>query len=196
LKLPRSKPTEPIDYADLSTFKDDLPWDLPVKRVSSSKSKSKGRAPPKRTFLEILESPAVAAFFSADVVSVANPPAINDGGKIMDELTKLLAAVKQANEAQAAMAQALEAFSKRVGLVDTLAAFPDPPLEERGTPPPTVGALRIALSGAAERHGKDAIKAIVLAEADGKPIGEMSEDQRLMVLIALNAADALKAAHG
>ena len=36
----------------------------------------------------------------------------------------------------------------------------------------------------------------MLAEADGKPIGEMSEDQRLMVLIALNAADALKAAHG
>ncbi len=194
LRLPRSKPTE-IDYADLSTFKDDLPWDLPVKRVSS-KSKSKGRAPPKRTFLEILESPVVAAFFSADVVSVANPPAINDGGKIMDELTKLLAAVKQANEAQAAMAAALEAFSKRVGLVDTLAAFPDPPLDEKGTPPPSVGALRIALSEAAARHGKDAIKAIVQAEADGLAISAMSDDQRLMVLIAINAADALKATHG
>ena len=114
----------------------------------------------------------------------------------MDELTRLLIAVKAANEAQAAMAAALEAFGKKVYLVDTLTAFPDPPLNEKGTPPPTMGALRIALSGAAERHGKDAIKAIVLAEADGKPIGEMSEDQRLMVLIAINAADALKAVNG
>jgi hypothetical protein len=182
------------DLLDWSSFKDDLPWEQPVKR--ERERKSKGRAPAKRTILEQLESPAVAAFFSADVVSVANPTAINDGGKIMDELTRLLIAVKAANEAQAAMAAALEAFGKKVYLVDTLTAFPDPPLNEKGTPPPTMGALRIALSGAAERHGKDAIKAIVLAEADGKPIGEMSEDQRLMVLIAINAADALKAVNG
>jgi len=190
LRSVKSRRTE--DLLDWSTFKDDLPWEQPLKR----ERKSKGRAPAKRTILEQLESPAVAAFFSADVVSTANQSASVDGEVLMDELTRLLAAVKAANEAQAAMAAALEAFSKRVGLVDTLTAFPDPPLEERGTPPPTVGALRIALSGAAERHGKDAIKAIVLAEADGKPIGEMSEDQRLMVLIAINAADALKAVNG
>ena len=114
----------------------------------------------------------------------------------MDELTRLLAAVKAANEAQAEMAQALEAFSKRVGLVDTLTTFADPPLEEKGTPPPSAGELRIKVGEAVQRHGKDAIKAIVLAEADGKPIGEMSDDERLMVLIALNAADALKAVNG
>jgi len=188
LRSVKSRRTE--DLLDWSAFKDDLPWEQPVKRERTSK----GRAPAKRTILEQLESPAVAAFFSADVVSTANQSASVDGEVLMDELTKLLAAVKQANEAQAAMAAALEAFSKRVGLVDTLTAFPDPPLEEKGTPPPTVGALRIALSEAAAKHGKDAIKAIVLAEAEGKPIGEMSEDQRLMVLIAINAADALAVA--
>ena len=114
----------------------------------------------------------------------------------MDELTRLLAAVKAANEAQAAMAAALEAFGKKVYLVDTLTTFADPPLDEKGTPPPSAGELRIKVGEAVQRHGKDAIKEIIAAEADGKPIGEMSEDQRLMVLIAINAADALKAVNG
>jgi hypothetical protein len=99
--------------------------------------------------------------------------------------------MRAAADSHKAAADALQALSKKL----SLEAF-DPPLDEKGTPPPTVGALRIALSEAAAKHGKDAIKAIVQAEADGKPIGEMSDDQRLMVLIALNAADALKATHG
>jgi hypothetical protein len=122
-------------------------------------------------------SPSAIRFFSAGIDAIQK-------GRVMNEITVAVAAIRAA-------ADAMEALSKKL----SLEAF-DPPLEERGTPPPTVGALRIALSGAAERHGKDAIKAIVLAEADGLAISAMSDDQRLMVLIAINAADALKAVNG
>jgi hypothetical protein len=129
-------------------------------------------------------SPSAIRFFSAGIDATQR-------GKVMNEITVAVAAMRAAADSHKAAADALQALSKKL----SLEAF-DPPLDEKGTPPPSVGALRIALSEAAAKHGKDAIKAIVQAEADGKPIGEMSDDQRLMVLIALNAADALKATHG
>lgn len=111
----------------------------------------------------------------------------------MDELTRLLEAVKAANVAQAALAECLEAFGKRVSLVDTLAAFPvDPPLNERGTPPPSVGALKVAVAAAVESWGKQAVVDIVAAEAGGKKIADMTDDERLMVSIAINARKALE----
>lgn len=112
---------------------------------------------------------------------------------LMDELTRLLAAVKAANAAQATLAECLEAFGKRVGLVDTLAAFPvDPPLNERGSPPPSVGALKIVIAQAVESWGRQAVVDIVAAEAGGKKIAEMTDDERLMVSIAINARKALE----
>jgi len=183
LRSVKSRRTE--DLLDWSSFKDDLPWEQPVKR----KSKSKGRAPAKRTILEQLESPAVAAFFSQDRAITAHPVAIKDGG-LMNEISVAVAAMRAAADAHRAAADALQALSKKL----SLDAF-DPPIDgEKGTPPPSVGELRIRVGEAVQRHGKDRVKEIIAAEAGGLGIGEMTSEQRLFVLIALNAADALAVA--
>jgi hypothetical protein len=184
LRSVKSRRTE--DLLDWSTFKDDLPWEQPLKR--ERKSTSKGRAPAKRTILEQLESPEVAAFFSQDRASTAHPVAIKDGG-LMNEISVAVAAMRAAADAHRAAADALQALSKKL----SLDAF-DPPLEEKGTPPPSVGELRIKVGEAVQRHGKDRVKEIIAAEAGGLGIGEMTSEQRLFVLIALNAADALAVA--
>ena len=129
-------------------------------------------------------SPSAIRFFSAGIDATQR-------GKVMNEITVAVAAMRAAADSHKAAADALQALSKKL----SLEAF-DPPLDEKGTPPPSAGELRIKVGEAVQRHGKDMVKEIIAAEADGKPIGEMSEDQRLMVLIAINAADALKAVNG
>lgn len=104
----------------------------------------------------------------------------------MNEITVAVAAMRAAADAHKAAADALQALSAKL----SLEAF-DPPLNEPAMAAPTVGELRIKVSEAVQRHGKDRVKEIVAAEAGGKGIGDMSESERLMVAIAINAADAL-----
>jgi len=120
-------------------------------------------------------SPSAIRFFSAGIDATQK-------GRVMNEITVAVAAIRAA-------ADALQALSKKL----SLDAF-DPPLEEKGTPPPSVGELRIKVGEAVQRHGKDRVKEIIAAEAGGLGIGEMTSEQRLFVLIALNAADALAVA--
>ena len=108
----------------------------------------------------------------------------------MNEISVAVAAMRAAADAHRAAADALQALSKKL----SLDAF-DPPIDgEKGTPPPSVGELRIRVGEAVQRHGKDRVKEIIAAEAGGLGIGEMTSEQRLFVLIALNAADALAVA--
>jgi hypothetical protein len=100
------------------------------------------------------------------------------GGSVMNEITVAVAALRAA-------ADAMEALSKKL----SLDAF-DPPLDEKGTPPPTVGALKVALGAAAQKHGRAAVEKIVVEEASGARVDLMTEDQRLMTLIGLNLLDA------
>ena len=129
--------------------------------------------------------------FKSKVADVISPAAIrffsvgsNDlhGGSVMNEITVAVAALRAA-------ADAMEALSKKL----SLDAF-DPPLDEKGTPPPTVGALKIALGEASKKHGRAAVEKIVVEEASGARVDVMTEDQRLMVLIGLNLLDAQVAA--
>jgi len=96
----------------------------------------------------------------------------------MNEITVAVKALRAA-------ADAMEALSKKL----SLDAF-DPPLDEKGTPPPTVGALKIALGDASKKHGRAAVETIVVEDASGARVDLMTEDQRLMVLIGLNMLDA------
>jgi len=130
--------------------------------------------------------PAAVAFFK-DQPGALLP---QRGESLMNEIGVAVAAMRAAADAHKAAADALQALSAKL----SLSAF-DPPIDgEKGTPPPSVGELRIKVGEAVQRHGKDRVKEIIAAEAGGAGIGEMTEDQRLMVAIAMNAADALAVA--
>jgi hypothetical protein len=116
-------------------------------------------------------SPSTIRFFKVDGKSQKK-------GQLMNEISVAVKALRAA-------ADAMEALSKKL----SLDAF-DPPLDEKGTPPPTVGALKIALGEASKKHGRAAVEKIVVEEAGGVRVDLMTEDQRLMVLIGLNMLDA------
>jgi hypothetical protein len=122
------------------------------------------------TVAEII-TPAAIRFFKVDGESQGKE-------QLMNEITVAVKALRAA-------ADAMEALSKKL----SLDAF-DPPLDEKGTPPPTVGALKIALGDASKKHGRAAVEKIVVEEASGARVDLMTEDQRLMVLIGLNMLDA------
>jgi hypothetical protein len=106
----------------------------------------------------------------------------------MNELTKLLDALRASIAAQSALEDALVAFAERVSLQSTLDAFPADGVDAVGSdaldPCPTVEELRDMLQKASAKDQKR-VREIVAEEAGGKKIVDMTNRERQLVRISL-----------
>jgi hypothetical protein len=106
----------------------------------------------------------------------------------MNELTKLLDAVRDSVRTLSALEDALQGFAERVSLQSTLDAFPvngEAVAPDALDPCPTVEELQDILTKASGTLGVAKVREIIQDEAGGKKIVDMTDRERQLVRVSL-----------
>ena len=106
----------------------------------------------------------------------------------MNELTKLLDAVRDSVRSLSALEDALQGFAERVSLQSTLDAFPadggDAVEPDALDPCPTAEELQAILQKAAAKD-QAKVRQVIAEEANGKKVKDMTDRERQLVRVSL-----------